>query len=662
DIRAYVRQKISTLKLQQTEANTDAPLLGSVPVRCISCQNVVEAKAQHVVLRDDKPQRDVLPFTTSSVRHVQKQKLEAMLRAKGALKLNDYTIHRDKRRPSEVLIAEDSSIELVCATTRSTTVDVSKLQEALLALPEERWSEAYQTKHNVSLRRPFHDKVGVNKIISIFSDNHLEHVYLLPEWTHWQPLVLPIFEHLDIPLDRVVRCLFARMPPNTLIPPHHDNGPWVARTHRIHVPLVTFPEVEFKSGRDEATMQRYAFNVGTVVELNNAAKHSVFNGASGWRIHMIFDVLEQIAGHETDTLPTVTTLNAGQLCRQVRGRVELVTDVQQTSTEAATQAARELLAKLKTRLPKEHGDALGTGIRHFFIEQITAPEFASVVRRHCPDAMQGDVLEVLRSVDAVMADEAAAALRADESFGPSYCILGVQKCGTTSLFRHCKYLLSLQAPLEMFDPASMLLADSTPSYLLYGAPVALRMRQLLPSIRFIVMLRNPIERAYSQYHMTADPTGTPHQLEMRKVVQGKSFQDVIHQDLARLQAVQADPTSISKFQEYADALPQDHGSHSYLGRGLYALQLRIWLEHFPRSQFLILNVDNMDTPVSTQATLDDVCTFLRLPPFTLRDAARQNTREYPPMSDAVRDQLRAFYAPHNAALADLLPEFTFSWS
>ncbi|ETV87841.1 hypothetical protein H257_01279 [Aphanomyces astaci] len=86
DIRAYVRQKISTLKLQQTEANTDAPLLGSVPVRCISCQNVVEAKAQPVVPRDDKPQRDVLPFTTSSVRHVQKQKLEAMLRAKGALK------------------------------------------------------------------------------------------------------------------------------------------------------------------------------------------------------------------------------------------------------------------------------------------------------------------------------------------------------------------------------------------------------------------------------------------------------------------------------------------------------------------------------------------------------------------------------------------------
>ncbi|RHY30836.1 hypothetical protein DYB32_003979 [Aphanomyces invadans] len=477
---------------------------------------------------------------------------------------------RDKRRPSEVLVAEDPSIELVCATTRSTSVDVSKLQAALLSLPEDRWSEEYQTKHNVSLRRPFHDKVGVNKIICIFSDNHLEHVYMLPEWTHWQPLVAPIFEHLQIPLDRVVRCLFARMPPKTLIPPHHDNGPWVARTHRIHVPLVTYPEVEFKSGRDEASMERYAFNVGTVVELNNAAKHSVYNGASDWRIHMIFDVLadpsEAVDG-AASTAPIVSTLQAGQLCRQVRGRVELVTELDQTSTEAATKVAGELLVQLKKRLSR-----------------------------------------------------------------------------------------------ETFDPLTMLLADSTPSYLLYGSPVAQRMRQLLPSTRFIVVLRNPIQRAYSQYHMTADPHGTPHQLAMRKAVQGKSFQDVVDEDLRRLQGVQAAPTSLEAFQAYADALPQDHGSHSYLGRGLYALQLRIWFQHFPRDQFLVLNVDAMDTPEATQTTLHHVCQFLRLPPFTLQDSARQNTRAYAPMDDAIRDSLRAFYAPYNAMLHDLLPDFAFSWS
>ncbi|KAF0693801.1 Aste57867_15300 [Aphanomyces stellatus] len=639
----------------------------------------------------------------------------------------------DKRRPSEVLLAEDPHLKIVCATTRATDVDVSKLQEALLAVTDERWSEEYQKTQNVSLRRPFHDKVGVNKIICIFSDNHLESVYMLPEWDNWKHLLVPIFDLLEIPLHRVVRALFARMPPKTLIPAHHDNGPWVARTHRIHVPLVTFPEVEFNSGIEETSMQRYAFNAGTVVELNNAAKHSVYNGADKWRVHLIFDVLEDKA-----PTPTVTTLAAGQLCRQVRGRVELVSAEEQTRTDEASRKGMELLGALKKRLPRAEGERLATATRHFFIEQITATEFATLVRETSPAEMHVDVVAMLRAVDPVMAAEAETAL-ADltKAFGPSYCILGVQKCGTTSLYRHlgqhplvlngkrrephffdwfwdhatalpltasqasltgqilqryaflsdatvaetrapsdskeetsstysthdmrCKYLLSVQAPLELFE-SPMLLADSTPSYLLYGAPIAQRIKHMIPHIRFIVMLRDPVQRAYSHYHMTADPTGTPFQLKMREAVAGKTFDEVMDEDMALLHEVHADPTSLAAFQTYANHLPQTHGCHSYLGRGLYALQLRIWFTHFPRDQFLILNVDNMDTPSSTQATLNRVCAFLRLPPFELQDTSRQNTRAYPPMDDATRAKWAAFYAPHNAALAELVPDLDFHWT
>ncbi|KAH9091710.1 hypothetical protein Ae201684P_011254 [Aphanomyces euteiches] len=87
DIRTYIQQKIAGLKLQQGEASHEAPLLGSVPVRCISCQNVVAAKLEpHAQQQPSKKEaKDVLPFTTSSVRHVQKQKLEAMLKAKAAM-------------------------------------------------------------------------------------------------------------------------------------------------------------------------------------------------------------------------------------------------------------------------------------------------------------------------------------------------------------------------------------------------------------------------------------------------------------------------------------------------------------------------------------------------------------------------------------------------
>ncbi|KAF0693800.1 Aste57867_15299 [Aphanomyces stellatus] len=82
DIRSYVRQKIAGLKIQSTEGNHDAPLLGSVPMRCISCQNVVDAKADQSKAEIKGPAGAPLPFTTSSMRHVQKQKMEALLHAK----------------------------------------------------------------------------------------------------------------------------------------------------------------------------------------------------------------------------------------------------------------------------------------------------------------------------------------------------------------------------------------------------------------------------------------------------------------------------------------------------------------------------------------------------------------------------------------------------
>ncbi|OQR99461.1 hypothetical protein ACHHYP_06074 [Achlya hypogyna] len=628
-----------------------------------------------------------------------------------------------KRRPTEMLVAEDPSIDVVCATTRAAAVDITALKDAILALPEERWSEAYQSTHNVSLRRPFHDKVGVNKIICLFSDNHLENVYVLPEWHEWASLVTPLFDAIGVPLHRVVRCLFARMPSKVLIPPHHDNGPWVARTHRIHVPVVTFPEVEFKSGLLEESMVRYAFNEGTIVELNNAAKHSVYNGGDDYRIHLIFDVIEEL--HVP--APRFTELSAGQRCRQVRGRVDLISETDELDNSAGAKAAAAKLTVLQAQITKVSSEAtaqtFATACRHFFIEQIDAVEFATVVRATCPSALESEVLEMLACVDAVMAAEATRALRAlSVGWGPNYAILGVQKCGTTSLYRHLgqhpmvlngqrrephffdwawakaaatpvpadiaapakaplapypeltsnaditeddgttystldmrtKYFLSMQAPLEQWAP-KMLLAESTPSYLLYGAP-------LFPQTRFIVMMRDPVARAYSHYQMTADASGTSKQLEMRAAVHGKSFDDVIADDLARLQDVLDKPTCPQTFQRYVDALPKTHGAHSYLGRGLYALQLQVWFEHFPRNQFLLVNLDELSTPASTQMTVNKALAFLGLEPHTLADTAPQNTREYTPMPAAARAKLTAFYAPFNAHLRSLAPTFDFTWA
>jgi hypothetical protein len=41
------------------------------------------------------------------------------------------------------------------------------------------------------------------------------------------------------------------------------------------------------------------------------------------------------------------------------------------------------------------------------------------------------------------------------------------------------------------------------------------MKLICPWAKLIVMLRNPTERAYSQYQMCVDPTGTPEQLKVK---------------------------------------------------------------------------------------------------------------------------------------------------
>jgi hypothetical protein len=44
-----------------------------------------------------------------------------------------------------------------------------------------------------------------------------------------------------------------------------------------------------------------------------------------------------------------------------------------------------------------------------------------------------------------------------------------------------------------------------------------RMKTICPWAKLIVMLRNPTERAYSQYQMCVDPAGTPEQLKVGKI-------------------------------------------------------------------------------------------------------------------------------------------------
>jgi len=57
--------------------------------------------------------------------------------------------------------------------------------------------------------------------------------------------------------------------------------------------------------------------------------------------------------------------------------------------------------------------------------------------------------------------------------------------------------------------------ESTPSYLLHSTLVIPRIQAVSPWVRLLVMLRNPVDRAYSQYQMCVDMSCPKEQMKVR---------------------------------------------------------------------------------------------------------------------------------------------------
>jgi hypothetical protein len=119
-------------------------------------------------------------------------------------------------------------------------------------------------------------------------------VYEMPWWHQkdLQEAIQPVLDVLQVPRHRVVRCLFASLPPNITIPVHHDTGAWVQLTHRVHVPIIVSEpnRVLFRCGLNVNNMKRVSVDPGHVFELNNQAKHAVSNCSSDYRVHLILGI------------------------------------------------------------------------------------------------------------------------------------------------------------------------------------------------------------------------------------------------------------------------------------------------------------------------------------------------------------------------------------
>jgi len=151
--------------------------------------------------------------------------------------------------------------------------------------------------------------------------------------------------------------------------------------------------------------------------------------------------------------------------------------------------------------------------------------------------------------------------------------------------------------------------EASPAYLWDEAAPG-RIRELAPQARLIAVLRDPVERAFSQYLYFVQ----------RGYFEGTSFE----------QALERRPDLKS--------------------RGQYAVQLRRYLERFPAGQLCVLFYD--DLRADGQSFLAGAQAFLGLPPHVPADiAVRQNVTGRPKfpwlnrMIAAVRYPLRKYNPP-----------------
>ncbi len=269
-------------------------------------------------------------------------------------------------------------------------------------------------------------------------------------------------------------------------------------------------------------------------------------------------------------------------------------------------------------------------------------------------------------------------------YPPDFLILGAQKCGTTSLVN------SLQSHPEIFIPRAKeahhfgsveddeaggprywkffsgwdgqpIVGEATPSYIARSSSAA-QICRVLPQVKGIAMLRNPVDRAYSAYWH-----------RVRNGREQRSFTKMIAAELGTTSATCDDELSV-------------------LARGRYVEQLLRYLDFgFERDRLLVLIFEEVKSNASLalrsiQVFLGVEVLPLELPrsnhvrrnvlPLPIRRALekrwanpmvrrilRASDRPFtpPPMDPAVRARLVEYYRPHNARLAQLLGRDLPDW-
>ncbi|MFW6774493.1 sulfotransferase family protein [Nocardioides sp. CPCC 205120] len=252
--------------------------------------------------------------------------------------------------------------------------------------------------------------------------------------------------------------------------------------------------------------------------------------------------------------------------------------------------------------------------------------------------------------------------------GPDVLVVGAKRSGTTflwsALLSHPQVLPLLPAAQHVKSPhwftrhadrseawyrghfpttatrrrhalrhGAALAVEADPAYL-FDPRVATRAHQVLPDACIVVLLRDPVERAYSHYRE-----------RVKAGVESLGFAEALAAEPGRLagerERLAADPTYHPRALDW----------YSYRARGEYADQVAAWLEAYGPDRVLVLRSEDMYAdPAAALGRVQDHVGLDRRPPAS----TRRNRAPGDALPAGPAEELRAHYEPHTKELARLL--------
>ena len=248
---------------------------------------------------------------------------------------------------------------------------------------------------------------------------------------------------------------------------------------------------------------------------------------------------------------------------------------------------------------------------------------------------------------------------------PSFIIPGETKCGTTTFFR-CLERHPLIASPDMKEPNNFIRYGGTSPFCRMHYPLffqkifnrriitgeasveylskrdtAVAVHSLIPDVKLIILLRNPIRRAFSDFLMMKDAGREP-----------EDFDAVVKTAIAWL-----NDGSLDRLIRVATTV--DDTPLRYLTKGCYSKTIDSWLKTFPRHNIRIIKSERFF--LEPQKVLDETFEFLGIGPFTVDSVPHhRKARLKVPLKIETVQMLDDFFAPYTMELKRKIGS-EFSW-